>query len=139
VTINGELDGVSATTLWTLHNRAAEARRPDSVIDDPWAVRLYDAISYDYGRFGTPSQPHPLRALALDRAIDEYLAQHPKATVVALGEGLQTTYWRLGNPNIDWLSVDLAAVTALREALLPDEPTITTLATPSRSGSATAP
>jgi O-methyltransferase involved in polyketide biosynthesis len=129
VSINGEeLDGVSATTLWTLRNRAVEASRPDALIDDPWAVRLYEAISYDYDRFGTPSQTHPLRALALDRAITDYLATHPNATVVALGEGLQTTYWRLANPTISWLSVDLAAVTKLREALLPDEPGITTLA-----------
>jgi O-methyltransferase involved in polyketide biosynthesis len=129
VTINGEqLDGVSATTLWTLRNRAVEAGRPAPVIEDPWAIRLYEAISYDYDRFGAPSQTHPLRALALDRAITDYLAAHPKATVVALGEGLQTTYWRLGNPDITWLSVDLAAVTRQREALLPDEPRITTLA-----------
>jgi O-methyltransferase involved in polyketide biosynthesis len=129
VTINGEqLDGVSATTLWTLRNRAAEAGRPDAVLDDPWAIRLYEAISYDYERFGTPSQTHPLRALALDHAITDYLAGHRKATVVALGEGLQTTYWRLGNPEVDWLSVDLDPVATLRRTLLPDEPRITTLA-----------
>ncbi|HYQ65084.1 class I SAM-dependent methyltransferase [Actinophytocola sp.] len=129
VRINGEqLDGVSATTLWTLRNRAVEARRPDAVLDDLWAVRLYEAISYDYERFGAPSQTHPLRALALDRAITGYLATHPKATVIALGEGLQTTYWRLANPTVDWLSVDLAAVVRLREALLPAEPRVTTLA-----------
>lgn len=130
MSINGaELDGVSATTLWTLRNRAVEARRPAAVIDDPWAIRLYEAISYDYDRFGRPSQTHPLRALALDRAITGYLAGHPRATVVALGEGLQTTYWRLGRPDVDWLSVDLAAVTKLREALLPDEPRVRALAT----------
>jgi O-methyltransferase involved in polyketide biosynthesis len=130
VSINGEqLDGVSATTLWTLHNRAEEARRPDALIDDPWAVRLYEAISYDYARFGAPSQIHALRALSLDRAITAYLAGHPKATVVALGEGLQTTYWRLRRPDVDWLSVDLAPVVKLRETLLPDEPRITALAT----------
>ena len=129
MSINGnQLDGVSATTLWTLRNRAVEAGRPDAVIDDPWAIRLYEAISYDYDQFGTPSQIHALRALALDRAITDYLAGHPKATVVALGEGLQTTYWRLGSPKVSWLSVDLAAVTTLREAQLPHEPRVATLA-----------
>ncbi len=123
----GTLDGVSATTLWTLRNRAVEAMRPDAVIDDPWAVRLYEAITYDYDRFGKPSQSHPLRALAIDRAIDGYLARHPDATVVALGEGLQTGYWRLGRPDNDWLSVDLPPVIDLRAALLPDEPRINAL------------
>jgi O-methyltransferase involved in polyketide biosynthesis len=129
VTIDGnQLAGVSATTLWTLRNRAVEAERPDAVIDDPWAIRLYEAISYDYDRFGAPSRTHPLRALAFDRAITAYLAEHPKATVVALGEGLQTSYWRLGSPDVDWLSVDLAPVIELRKALLPDEPRVTSLA-----------
>jgi O-methyltransferase involved in polyketide biosynthesis len=42
------LEGVSAITRWTLHNRGTEAKRSDGVIRDPWAVTLFDAISYDY-------------------------------------------------------------------------------------------
>ncbi len=41
------LDGVSATSLWTLSNRGLEARRSDGVIRDPWAVALRDSIDYD--------------------------------------------------------------------------------------------
>ena len=52
------LEGVSATTLWTLHNRGSEAKRSDGVIRDPWAVTLLDAISYDYRKFGKPNQSH---------------------------------------------------------------------------------
>jgi O-methyltransferase involved in polyketide biosynthesis len=129
MTIDGDqLDGVSATTLWTLRNRAVEAMRQDALIDDPLAIRLYEAISHDYDRFGKPNQTHTLRTLAIDRAITDYLAQHRKATVVALGEGLQTSYWRLGSPDVDWLSVDLEPVIELRKSLLPDEPRITSLA-----------
>jgi O-methyltransferase involved in polyketide biosynthesis len=120
-----KLDGVSATSLWTLRNRAVEAQRPDAVITDPWAVRMYEAITYDYDRFGAPSQSHALRALAFDRATRKYLDRYPEATVVQLGEGLQTTYWRLGRPDVDWLTVDLAPVIGLRATLLPDEPRIT--------------
>ena len=50
------LEGVSATTLWTLHNRGTEAKRSDGVIRDPWASTLFDAISYDYRKFGKPNQ-----------------------------------------------------------------------------------
>ncbi|MCC5582333.1 class I SAM-dependent methyltransferase, partial [Microtetraspora sp. AC03309] len=55
------LDGVSATSLWTLSNRGLEARRSDGVIRDPWAVALRDSIDYDYGKFGRPTQAHALR------------------------------------------------------------------------------
>ena len=119
------LDGVAATCLWTLRNRAEESRHPGSAFADPLAERLQRRISYDYARFGKPDQIHPLRAVALDFAIRAYLDRHPHATVVALGEGLQTTYWRLGRPDVDWLSVDLPPVVDLRRRLLPAEPRMT--------------
>ena len=78
------LAGVSATTLWTLHNRATEAKRSDGVIRDPWAVTLFDAISYDYRKFGKPNQSHGLRAVAFDNEARDYLTAHPGAAVVAL-------------------------------------------------------
>ncbi|MDH6244639.1 class I SAM-dependent methyltransferase [Mycobacterium sp. OTB74] len=119
------LEGVSATTLWTLHNRAGEAKRSDGVIRDPWAVTLYDSISYDYGKFGRPNQSHALRANAFDAAAGDYLRTHPKASVVALAEGLQTSYWRLSRTGVSdeltWYSIDLEPVMALRRELLPAE------------------
>ncbi|MGH3967519.1 MAG: class I SAM-dependent methyltransferase [Mycobacterium sp.] len=122
--IDGEtLTGVSATTLWTLRNRATEAERPDGAIDDAWAVRLFESIDYDWGKFGKHSQFHALRAVTFDAVTTEYLLAHPKAAVVALAEGLQTSFWRLDDAgvadDVRWYSVDLAPVMALREQLLP--------------------
>ena len=131
--ISGDtLEGVSATTLWTLHNRATEARRSDGAICDPWAVTLLDAISYDYLKFGKPNQSHALRAAAFDGVMHEYLSTHPKASVVALAEGLQTSFWRLDAAGVadelTWHSVDLPPVMALREQLLPRDDRIVELA-----------
>ncbi len=126
------LDGVSATTLWTLHNRGTEAKRSDGVIRDPWAVTLFDAIAYDYRKFGKPNQSHALRAVAFDTAAAGYLTTHPKAAVVALAEGLQTSFWRLRRAGVadqlTWYSVDLPPVMALREKLLPSDDRIVPLA-----------
>lgn len=123
------LDGVEATALGTLRNRAVEALHPRSDYADAEAVRLYESIDYEFARFGPHSQTQALRALAMDRALRAYLATHPAATVVALGEGLQTTYWRLGRPAVEWLSVDTAPVIDLRSRLLPAEPRVDPLAT----------
>ncbi|MDF0532162.1 class I SAM-dependent methyltransferase [Tsukamurella sp. 8F] len=115
------LTGVSTTTLWTLRNRAEEAAREDSSFSDPLAEDLYAAIRFDYAAFGGPSQSHALRARAADAFIERYLDRRPDATVVALGEGLQTSYWRIRRPIRRWLSVDLEPVIELRRRLLPDE------------------
>jgi O-methyltransferase involved in polyketide biosynthesis len=126
------LQGVSATTLWTLHNRGTEAKRSDGVIRDPWAVTLLDTIEYDYLKFGRPNQSHGLRAVAFDGATRRYLSEHPKASVVALAEGLQTSFWRLERSGVldgsTWYSIDLAPVVELRRHLLPSDDRIVTLA-----------
>ena len=61
------LSGVSETALMTLLVRAKEARRPDSIIDDPVAIKLVDEIDYDWAKFGfTRRQDMALRALTFD-------------------------------------------------------------------------
>ncbi len=39
------LTGIPETMLWTLHNRAEEARRPDGFLHDPDCVRIYESNS----------------------------------------------------------------------------------------------
>lgn len=113
------LDGVSETALLTLHQRATEAARSDGVIDDPMAITLRDSLDYDYHHFGRVHQAIALRALAFDNASRQYLDVYPGATVVALADGLQTSFWRLDNGELTWLSVDLEPIVRLRQQLLP--------------------
>ncbi len=126
------LTGVSETALLTLNGRAHEARQSDAIIDDPMAIRLADAIDFDFAKFGRKGQEMALRALAFDRVAIQYLTLHPSATVVALAEGLQTSFWRLNSALPDaqfhWLTVDFAPVVELRQRLLPSSPRITDLA-----------
>lgn len=114
------LDGVSETALLTLYQRATEAARPDGIIDDPVAVTLRDAIDYDYAYFGRTHQATALRALVFDEVTRDFLGARPRATVVALAEGLQTSFWRVDNGEVSWLSVDLDPIIDLRRQLLPD-------------------
>jgi O-methyltransferase involved in polyketide biosynthesis len=120
-TVTVELGGVAETLLWTLYQRAVEARRPDAVIDDPEAVALVPRIAYPFeSRFGSRfGQWQALRARCFDEAVGRFLGTHPDGTVVASGEGLETQFWRVDNGRVRWLSVDLPEVIALREALLP--------------------
>jgi len=118
-----ELKGVPETLLWTLYQRASEARRSDTVLQDPKAVELLDAIDYPFAqRFGTATgwaQWQALRALCFDREVGRFLAEHPDGTVVALGEGLETQFWRVDNGRVQWLTVDLPEAIEVRERLLP--------------------
>ena len=127
------LTGVSETALLTLLVRATEARRPDSVIDDPMAIKLVDEIDFDFAKFGfTRRQDMALRALTFDKYTRRYLVDHPSATVVALAEGLQTSFYRLDASGVGdefrWLTVDLPPIIELRERLLPPSDRVTMIA-----------
>ncbi|MFT5466823.1 MAG: O-methyltransferase involved in polyketide biosynthesis [Verrucomicrobiales bacterium] len=114
-----ELSPVAETMLWPLHGRAAEARRADSKLDDPLAIKIADAIDYDYaGSFGEPDFGHAMRALAIDGVLRDWISAHPNGQVVALGEGLETQFWRVDNGTIRWLTVDLPDAISLRKQLL---------------------
>lgn len=96
------LDGVPETLLWTLYNRAYEAGQPYPVIDDPMALQLVADLDYPFEeRFGRPnafhSQAQALRSRCFDLAVEGYLRAHPQATVVGLGDGLETGFWRVDN------------------------------------------
>ena len=126
-----ELRGVSETALMTLNGRAHQAGLPGAILHDPMAIKLVDSIDFDFDKFGRKGQEMALRSLAVDGCAVRYLTKHPKATVVALAEGFQTSFWRLtdaiGDPQFHWLSVDLAPVIELRKRLLPSSPRITAL------------
>lgn len=127
----GELGPVPETALWTLYHRAVEARRPDALLADPMAIRLVNALDYPFERrFGEPSKPsvrlqgqlQALRVCCFDREVADFLLRHPRGTVVCLGAGLETQYWRVDNGRAQWLAVDLPDSVALRERMLPEEP-----------------
>jgi Leucine carboxyl methyltransferase len=116
------LTGVAETLLWTLYFRALEAPRPDRVLDDPLACALVDAIDCPFeARFGDSAffgQVQALRARRFDQEVRRFLAQQPDATVVALGEGLETAFWRIRDERVRWLSIDVPEVAELPERLL---------------------
>lgn len=114
------LTGVPQTMLWTLHNRATEALRPDGWLRDPEAVRIYQSIPYDYEHdFGRSDASHATRSSMFDDALRPWLAAHPGGMVVELGCGLETQFQRCDDGRVSWLCVDVPDAMAVRERYLP--------------------
>jgi O-methyltransferase involved in polyketide biosynthesis len=123
-TLRVDLEGVPETLLWTLYHRALEARRADAVLHDPKAVELVDAIDYPFEEHfgvgaGGQAQWQALRVRRFDLEVERFLEAHPDGTVVALGEGLETQFWRVDNGRVRWLTVELPETVGVRRQLLP--------------------
>jgi len=117
-----DLSGVPETLLWNLGRRAAAARTDASLLDDPLAIEVAGRLRYDFADATGGARWHAVRVATFDDAVRRFLSPHPDGTVVALGEGLETQFWRLDNGGMRWLSVDLAEVLDLRRRVMPESP-----------------
>src|SRR6185437_12898977 len=80
-------------------------------------------IDYDFTGLGVQTSvvcQTALRAKMLDDRVRAFIGRHPDAVVVDLGAGLDGGCYRVGPPpSVDWYSVDLPGILALRDQVLP--------------------
>ncbi|GAA2672946.1 class I SAM-dependent methyltransferase [Actinosynnema pretiosum subsp. pretiosum] len=117
------LTGAQETMLATLYGRALDSARPNSVLHDGAAAEAVARLDYDFpgtGMTTTSAVGVAIRAWQLDEWLREFLAEHPRATVLHLACGLDTRAHRTSpGPGVRWVDVDLPDVVALREKVLP--------------------
>ncbi|MGB0972215.1 MAG: class I SAM-dependent methyltransferase [Mycobacterium sp.] len=117
------LDLIEQTALLTEYCRALDSRVARPILRDPLADATVSAIDFDFSSLAaTPSVVAlvALRAKMLDERIRRFVVENPRAVIVDLGAGLNSAVVRVDPPpTVDWYSVDLPKVIALREALLP--------------------
>lgn len=117
------LSPLEQTALLTQYARALDSRWQRSILGDTLADDIVARIDYDFDGLGVPSSvvcQSALRAKMLDDRVRTFTAEHPEAVVVDLGAGLDTGLCRVAPPaTVDWYSVDLPGVIALRDQLMP--------------------
>lgn len=117
------LSPLEQTALLTQYARALDSRWRRPILGDTLADDIVAGIDYDFAGLGVPSSvvcQTALRAKMLDARVRAFTAEHPDAVVVDLGAGLDTGLFRTGPPaSVDWYSVDLPGVIALRDQAMP--------------------
>lgn len=115
-----QLEGVAETMLLTLWWRVEAAKRNLTSFQDPCAIKALDSIDGDFAeKFGKVSFGPLIRAEWSDLIIRAFLAKYPHALILALGDGLETQFWRVDNGFLKWYSVDLPEAISVRRQLLP--------------------
>lgn len=129
-----KLTDTRATALLTLVARARQSRSADPVLRDPWAEAALARIDYPLERLRGGEWRDRLlaaRARQLDDWTREFLAEHPRATVLHLGCGLDSRVFRIDPPaTTRWLDVDYPETIELRRRLYPERAGYTTVGKP---------
>ncbi|MGZ4863746.1 MAG: class I SAM-dependent methyltransferase [Halobacteriota archaeon] len=120
-----ELTGVEKTLFIPLWCRAKASKKYPALLYDPKAVELLETIDYDFSSIAEKFDSvyklsTVVRAKHLDDETRAYIAEHPRATVINLGAGLDTGFYRVDNGLIQWYDLDLPNVVALRQKLIPE-------------------
>jgi O-methyltransferase involved in polyketide biosynthesis len=118
-----DLTPVEQTAFVTQYARALDSRWPRPILGDTLADEIVTNIDFDFDGLGVPAsavRQTALRAKMLDDRVRNFVAERPDAAVVDLGAGLSTAMLRVAPPaTVDWYSVDLPNVIALRDELVP--------------------
>ncbi len=114
----GNLGNIQETLFIPLWARAYTAKKYPRLLDDRESVRIVDESGYDFSRIETSEEYYTLaaavRAANFDREIKAYLAEFPEATIVSIGCGLDTTFFRVDNGKLTWYDLDLPEIIRLR-------------------------
>jgi O-methyltransferase involved in polyketide biosynthesis len=117
-----DLGTIQETLLIPLYARAQFTLAGSTLINDPKAVEIVEAIDYDFSVFdGKPSLLGcVVRTRILDHWVSRWMASHPGGTVVEIGAGLNTRFERLDDDVTHWLELDLPDAMSLRQRFFVD-------------------
>lgn len=111
------------TMLITLYGRAMQSRSQHPILRDPWAEEAIGRIDHDFASFKVGERAARMfacRAAQLDQWTRTFLADHPDATVLHLGCGMDSRIYRIAPPDgVRWFDVDYPDVIELRRRLYP--------------------
>ncbi len=117
------LQGIEKTMLFPLWGRYTESKKPDGLIHDDRCIEMVERNGIDLSQ--VEKEQHPVNRLAwmarawnTDNEISRILIEHPESTIVCLGCGLDTTFYRIDNGRLSWYDIDLPEVIQLRRRLL---------------------
>jgi len=131
--INGiPLTDVSSTMFLMLYGRVLESRSANPILPDSKAEEIVSQINdsmlhSEQKVFRKLSQFKISRELAVHAALrarqydlytQEFMKEHPKCSVVNLGCGMDTRFWRLDNGTIRFFDLDLPGVIELKRSLV---------------------
>ena len=122
-----EYGSVQHTMLGPLWARATYTQKYPELLDDKKAVEIYNKVDIDLSEYEDYLKEWRalglmIRARSFDVALKKYMEKYPEATVVNLGCGLDTTFFRIDNGRIKWFDLDLPNAIEFRKKFITESP-----------------
>jgi len=114
---------VEETMLGPLWARAKYSQLYPELLNDLKAIDIIKNVDYDFSNIEDylgewRGLGLMARAKNFDIAVKRFIENHPSATIVNIGAGLDTTFYRIDNGTIKWYDLDLPSAISFRKTLL---------------------
>lgn len=121
---------IQETMLGPLWARSTYSKLYPEILNDEKAIEIIEKVDYNFsevkefmtGKNEFRSLGLLLRAKKFEEALLKYMENYPYTTVVNLGAGLDTTFFRVDNGKIKWYDLDLSNAIDFRNQLIPEGP-----------------
>lgn len=126
------LSTVSKTAIGTLVSRAIASE--NNLINDSMAVtcltnllskaseeekkQILKIKTRQSGKLSTEVKIFAQRTAYFDKIVNDFIATHPSSSVINLGCGFDTRFWRINNKSCTYIDLDLPEVITLKQELL---------------------
>jgi len=119
------LGDIKETMLGPLWARAKYSQIYPELLNDQKAIEIFENIDYDFSKIQEYLGEWRglgllVRAKSFDEALLQYIEKYPNATVVNIGAGLDTTFYRVDNGTVKWFDLDLPDAIEYRKKFLPE-------------------
>lgn len=114
-------NSVQETLLLPLWGRSQFAHAYPTLFSDPEAKDIVNRLDYDFSTSDMTDYAGALYAIRQEKLVEKakkYLKNHPKATIVNLGCGLDTSFSKADNGSCRWINLDFPNVIRFRQQLL---------------------
>lgn len=124
-----KLTDVSNTSIATsLRSHVIESEKENPILNDPMAKYCLDklyalaseeerALLFDRELPLALTNPQALRARKYDEIANDFILKNPGCTVVNLGCGFDTRYWRINNKNCEYIELDLPELIKIKKEI----------------------
>jgi len=126
-----KLTDVSKTAIVALRSHVLESQKDRPIINDPMAKYCLDeldslasedekALLFNRKLSSALTSHVALRARKYDSIANDFISKNPSSTVVNLGCGFDTRYWRIDNEKCEYIELDLPEIVEMKKDILKD-------------------
>jgi O-methyltransferase involved in polyketide biosynthesis len=116
-----------------LYGRANVSKQHPSFFNDAKAVEVVESLDYDFSILHKSVVDYfwyiyAARAVQFDKKVKVFIKEHTYASVINLGAGLDTAFYRVDNGTIRWYDIDLPELIEVRRQVIPETERATCIA-----------